>query len=98
MLSMRGEGQANTPDEILAAGYTDAWDKLHPQKDGFTWPLFLEDPLRPNPSGPFERIDLIYERYLEVLKVQRTGALAREFASDHAGVVSTMKIDSQSDK
>lgn len=92
-----GPDQTNTPDKILAAGYTDAWDKLHPQKHGFTWPLFLEDPLRPNPFGPFERIDLIYERDLEVLKVQRTGALAREFASDHAGVVSTMQIDHQPD-
>lgn len=93
-----GPDQTNTPDEILAAGYTEAWDKLYPQKDGFTWPLFLEDPLRPNPSGPFERIDLIFERGLDILNVQRIGVLAREFASDHAGVVSTMQIDNQPDR
>ncbi|MGZ4894665.1 MAG: endonuclease/exonuclease/phosphatase family protein [Halobacteriota archaeon] len=90
-----GPDQTTTPDAILAAGYTDAWHELYPQKRGFTWPLFLEDPLRQNPDGPYERIDLIYERDLEILKVQRIGALTREFASDHAGVVSTMQIDNQ---
>jgi len=90
-----GPDQTTTPDAILAAGYTDAWHELYPKKRGFTWPLFLEDPLRQNPGGPFERIDLIYERDLEILNVQRIGTLTREFASDHAGVVSTMKIDNQ---
>ncbi|CAA9889620.1 putative Endonuclease/exonuclease/phosphatase [Candidatus Methylobacter favarea] len=93
-----GPDQTDTPHKILDAGYTDTWHELHPQQHGFTWPLFLEDPLRPNPLGPFERIDLIYERNLEILKVQRLGALAHEFASDHAGVVSTMQIDNQPDK
>jgi exonuclease III len=88
-----GQDQTDTPRKVLDAGYTDTWHELYPQKNGFTWPLFFEDPLSPNPSGPFERIDLIFERDLEILGVQRVGDLASQFASDHAGVVSTLQID-----
>ena len=87
-----GPDQTETPLKILDAGYTDAWHARHPQRHGFTWPLFLEDPSRPNPSGPFERIDLVYGRDVGVLAVQRVGTLLRQFASDHAGVVAKLQV------
>jgi endonuclease/exonuclease/phosphatase family metal-dependent hydrolase len=92
-----GPDQTDTPNIILDAGYTDSWQERHPNKPGFTWPLFLEDPLRPNPIGAFERIDLIYSRDLDVLDVHRVGNLTRNFASDHAGVVAKLLINQQND-
>jgi endonuclease/exonuclease/phosphatase family metal-dependent hydrolase len=92
-----GPDQTDTPNKILDAGYTDTWHERRPNNPGFTWPLFLEDPLRPNPIGPFERIDLIYARDLDVLDVHRVGNLTRHFASDHAGVVAKLLINQQND-
>jgi endonuclease/exonuclease/phosphatase family metal-dependent hydrolase len=89
-----GPDQTDTPLNILDAGYTDAWHELYPKKRGFTWPLFQEDPpLGPNPPKPFERIDLIYARDIEVLAVERVGSLTRQPASDHAGVVAKLQLD-----
>jgi endonuclease/exonuclease/phosphatase family metal-dependent hydrolase len=108
-----GPDQTDTPNIITNAGYTDSWKERHPISHGFTWPLFLEDPIRPNPIGPFERIDLIYARDLDVLDVYRVGNLLLDFAdvldihsvgnftlhlpSDHAGVVAKLLIDQQND-
>lgn len=89
-----GPDQTNTPRNILDVGFTDAWHELYPKKRGFTWPLFQEDPpLGPNPPKPFERIDLIYARDLEILEVERVGSMTRRFASDHAGVVAKLQLD-----
>ncbi len=92
-----GPDQTDTPNIITSAGYTDSWKERHPIGHGFTWPLFLEDPIRPNPIGPFERIDLIYARDLDVSDVHRVGNLTFPFASDHAGVVTKLLIDQHND-
>lgn len=74
---------------IVNAGYTDAWSSLHPGDPGFTWALFFEDP--PAPASPFERIDLILERNMTILDIQRVADYP--YASDHAGVVATLRIE-----
>jgi endonuclease/exonuclease/phosphatase family metal-dependent hydrolase len=85
-----GPDQTETAAMIVDAGYEDAWQTLHPQELGLTWPFYLED-IYAGPSYPFERIDLIFARDLEIL----SSALVDNdppFYSDHAGVVATIKI------
>jgi len=92
-----GPDQTDTPNKILAAGYTDTWHEVHPNNPGFTWPLFLEDPVSPLPKGPIERIDLIYARNLNVLDAYRVGNLNQNFASDHLGVVAKLSFNREQD-
>ena len=88
------------PDSVLLltmAGLAEAWHTLHPNDPGYTWPLFFEDnfPAPPftSPASPFERIDLIFVRGpIEIRSVERTGT-SPPYASDHAGVVATLKIE-----
>ncbi len=89
-----GPGPDNTitAANIVAAGYTDTWRSLRPADHGFTWPLFWEDFYSGVPIVPFERIDLIFTRDLDIADVQRLGADA-PYPSDHAGVVATLGID-----
>jgi endonuclease/exonuclease/phosphatase family metal-dependent hydrolase len=76
---------------IVGFGFTDTWSVFRQQLgSGYTWPLFLED-FNSGPAMPFERIDLIFARYLNVLEVHRTG-LMPPWPSDHAGVVSTIQL------
>jgi endonuclease/exonuclease/phosphatase family metal-dependent hydrolase len=78
-------------DAIVASGFLDTW-RVFPQASvGFTWPLFLEDFNAGTNVQPFERIDLIFARYLNVLEVHLTG-LTPPWPSDHAGVVSTIQL------
>jgi endonuclease/exonuclease/phosphatase family metal-dependent hydrolase len=78
----------NTPAVglFLAAGFTDAWQARHPGDPGLTWPLFLEDVLSGTAIVPFERIDIIFERGVDVLNAERVGHTTPPFASDHLGV------------
>ena len=92
-----GPDQTDTPNKILAAGYTDTWHEVHPNNPGFTWPLFLEDPVSPMPKGSIERIDLIYARNLNVLDAYRVGNLNQNFASDHLGVVAKLSFNREMD-
>jgi endonuclease/exonuclease/phosphatase family metal-dependent hydrolase len=85
-----GPDQTPTATMIVEAGYDDAWQTLHPEELGLSWPFYLED-IYAGPSSPFERIDLIFARDLEIL----SSALVDNdppFSSDHAGVVATIKI------
>jgi hypothetical protein len=86
---------ARTPPEqtlsygiMLNAGFTDSWRAVYRGNPGFTWPLYVEDPLRPHPQGPFERIDYVFAQGLTVQSADRTGL--RQPSSDHAGVVATL--------
>ncbi|HXJ86232.1 MAG TPA: endonuclease/exonuclease/phosphatase family protein [Candidatus Binatia bacterium] len=82
--------------EILAAaGFKDAWSKLHPITPGLTWPLFAEDP--PGPATPRQRIDLIFTGGDDVKakSIVRTGlspSAKGVWGSDHAGVFATFAI------
>jgi len=87
-----GPDHSATPGNIVAFGFSDAWRIFNPPGTGFTWPLFLEDLLTATPVTPFERIDLIFARYLNVLDIHRTG-LTPPWPSDHAGIVATIQIE-----
>ena len=74
---------------MLESGFTDSWSTAHRGQPGFTWPLYVEDALAWHPNGPFERIDLIFEKGLSIESVNRIGWTGAH-ASDHAGVVATL--------
>jgi len=85
-----------TADAIRTAGFTDVWSATHPGDPGNTWPLYLEDqvPVAFPPFIPFERIDLIFSRGMQILgevQVVAPGApgFSPPFGSDHAGVIAT---------
>ncbi len=78
--------QTQSVGVMLTSGLTDAWPAVNHGNPGFTWPLYVEDPLAAHPKGPFERIDFIFERGLAIQSVDRIGWKAPH-ASDHAGVV-----------
>jgi len=91
-----------TTDDLLAAGFVDSWAAAHPGDAGYTWPLHGEDP-QTDASAPFERIDLIYGRGVEVKQAQRIGASPADrtasglWPSDHAGVVAVFELGESDD-
>ena len=87
-----GPDQTPTAAMIVAAGYADTWQTLHPEEPGLTWPLYLEDMFADLPTSPFERIDLIFARNLKILNVAVVGNNS-PFPSDHAGVVANLQIE-----
>jgi endonuclease/exonuclease/phosphatase family metal-dependent hydrolase len=83
----------HTPPEQTASvkivtgyGYKDTWSAINHGNPGFTWPLYLEDPLRDHTNGPKERIDFIFASRINAISVDRTGLKAPQ-SSDHAGVI-----------
>ncbi len=80
------------------AGFTDVWEATHPNKPGFTWALFLDNPYAY--TNPFQRIDLILIRgeidALDVDVVGENPATDRTpsglMRSDHAGVIASLKL------
>lgn len=85
--------QTPTVGLIEGNGYTDVWEAQHPGAAGFTWPLFLEDPIAPNPSGPYERIDLIFARGLGKPVWVKPIGTEPPFASDHAGAAAKFLLE-----
>jgi len=83
--------QTQSVTVILASGLTDTWPAIHNGDPGFTWPLYVEDPLAAHPRGPFERIDFVFERGLVIQTVDRIGWTGLH-ASDHAGVVGDLNF------
>ena len=81
--------QTQSVQIMLTAGLSDTWAAIHHGNPGFTWPLYVEDPLASHPQGPFERIDFIFERGLTIESVERIGWTGLH-ASDHAGVVAEL--------
>lgn len=86
-----GPDHTGAVETITGAGFLDSWRVFNAPGTGFTWPLFPEDFL-PGPVAPFERIDLIFTRFVNVLGVQRTG-LNAPWPSDHAGLVTTILLN-----
>lgn len=80
---------------LVNGGFTDIWSVLHPTEAGPTWPYFLEDTANPD-TTPFQRIDLILTRgnRVDAVAEQLTGTtpISGVWASDHAGVVATLKL------
>lgn len=85
--------QTPTVGYILSQGYTDVWDNQHPGAPGFTWPLYLEDPIAPSPSGPYERIDLIFAKGLSKPVWVKPVTSDPPFASDHRGVAAKFSLE-----
>jgi endonuclease/exonuclease/phosphatase family metal-dependent hydrolase len=84
---------------IQVAGYPEVWPLTHGSSDpGLTWPYYVEDLFPPPPfvvpSAPFERIDLFFERGMQVissdLMIAPTNAIPPD-ASDHAGVIAVFR-------
>ena len=81
--------QTQSVKVMLAAGLTDTWSAVNHGNPGFTWPLYVEDPLAAHPHGPFERIDFVFERGLATRSVDRIGWTGLH-ASDHAGLAAEL--------
>lgn len=88
----QGPDHSATTGNITGFGFSDAWRVFNPPGTGFTWPLYAEDFLAGTPVTPYERIDLTFARYLNVLNVHQTG-LTAPWPSDHTGVVTTVQIE-----
>lgn len=103
ILGVNGNGPDNTGTAAMieAAGYFDAWS-LAGNGAGPTWPYYLDDQFPPAfffaHAFPFERIDLIFEQGLSVVRVVRIPAPGPNamtwpyYASDHAGVLATLQF------
>lgn len=95
--SGHGPDNTGTAAFIEGAGYADSWAAANSANSGATWPLFLEDNNPPDfftNQTPWERIDLIFSRDLQVLSSVQIGAGLgyANSASDHAGVMSTFQL------
>ncbi len=98
ILGVNGPGPDNTDTVafIEAAGYADSWTVANGTVPGATWPLFIEDQNPPNfftTTTPWERIDLIFSRGLQVVSSVQIGAglTFPNAASDHTGVLTTFQ-------
>ncbi len=93
-----GPDNTDTVSFIEAAGYDDSWAEANSPAPGPTWPLFLEDQNPPPPffvqTAPWERIDLIFSKGLEVVSSTQVGEglTFPAAASDHVGVMSTFQL------
>jgi len=99
ILGAEGPGPDNTDTVsfIESGGYADSWAVANPANPGATWPLFLEDQTPPDfflTTTPWERIDLILFKGLEVVKSVQLGAglTFPASASDHTGVITTFRL------
>lgn len=98
ILGKDGPGPDNTDTVafIQAAGYADSWAVANPSAPGPTWPQYLEDQPSPPPffvpATPYERIDLIFFRGLQVVTSAQVGEGLTFPASDHAGVMTSFQL------
>jgi len=86
-----------TAANIQDAGYVDVWAELRPLDHGLTWPRFPED-IFPIPdsqvlTAPTERIDLIFEKGLTPINIEQVRRANPPLASDHLGVMATLRLD-----
>ena len=82
-------------NNIVGAGFNDAWEEVRPNSAGFTWSLYAVPFTTPGVDFlPFERIDLIFSNGPEAISIMRTGLeeVNGRFASDHAGVVAVYDL------
>lgn len=88
-----------TAARIRTAGYPEVWPQTHTAAEpGLTWPYYQEDLFPPapfvGPAQPLERIDLFFEKSMQVvgseLLLAPTGTVPPD-ASDHAGVLATLR-------
>ncbi len=92
-----GPDNTDTVSFVESGGYADSWAAANPANPGATWPLFLEDQTPPDfflTTTPWERIDLIFFKGLEVGSSVQIGAglTFPDAASDHIGVLTTFRL------
>jgi Endonuclease/Exonuclease/phosphatase family len=80
---------------LLSGGFLDAWEVTQPNRQGFTWPLFLENPFVY--TSPTQRLDLALTRGSITaagadLVGDRNVTPGLPMPSDHAGLVVTLKL------
>jgi endonuclease/exonuclease/phosphatase family metal-dependent hydrolase len=81
---------------LIGGGFNDIWGALHPNEAGLTWPNFAED--ESTNTTPYQRIDLVLTRgngvEAESEQLVGTGPIngSELWASDHAGVVATLRL------
>lgn len=80
---------------LLSDGFLDSWSQTSPNKPGFTWPLFLENPFVY--TTPMHRLDLVLTQGAVTAEkadlVGEPDVTARlPIPSDHAGLVVTIKL------
>jgi endonuclease/exonuclease/phosphatase family metal-dependent hydrolase len=95
-----GPEPSTTYNNLVAAGFRDAWALEHPGDPGLTWPLHGEDPytfVLPPPLS--ERIDLVLVRnnvgVAGILRVGSTTAALTPsglWPSDHAGLTAQLQM------
>ena len=80
---------------LRSGGFFDAWQETSPNKPGFTWPLFLENPFVY--TSPTQRLDLVLTR--GAIKAEKANLIGERdvtprlpMPSDHAGLVSTLSL------
>jgi endonuclease/exonuclease/phosphatase family metal-dependent hydrolase len=80
-------------NHIVMAGFSDAWDVLHPDPEdfGYTWPIAMDSI---NPETPIERIDLVFSNGPQPISIKMIGVNPVDdlFASDHAGIVAEFNL------
>lgn len=94
----RADGLGTTTyANLLAAGFADAWNELHPGDPGYTWGQDAD--LRNDPSNLRERLDLVLYRgelFLESVEIVGEALTDRTttglWPSDHAGVSATFAL------
>jgi endonuclease/exonuclease/phosphatase family metal-dependent hydrolase len=80
---------------LLSGAFLDSWNATSPDKPGFTWPLFLENPFVY--TSPTQRLDLVLTRgAINAEKVELIGnrnvTPNLPMSSDHAGVVAILQV------
>jgi endonuclease/exonuclease/phosphatase family metal-dependent hydrolase len=80
---------------LLSGGFSDGWLETNPNLPGLTWPLFLENPFAYTP--PTQRLDLALTR--GAISAEKSNLVGERdvtpqlpMPSDHAGLVTTLKL------
>jgi endonuclease/exonuclease/phosphatase family metal-dependent hydrolase len=80
---------------LLSGNFSDGWVQTNPNRPGLTWPLFLENPFAY--TSPTQRLDLVLTRggisaEKSNLVGERDVTPQLPMPSDHAGLVTTLKL------
>lgn len=94
----RGVVPTASRQNLVEAGFTDAWAALHPDEEGLTWRL--DDEIRDPQAELGSRIDVVMTRgAIRPLKIERRGldAFCRtpsgRWPSDHLALLATLALD-----
>ena len=81
---------------LLSGNFSDGWVQTNPTRPGLTWPLFLENPFAY--TTPTQRLDLVLTR--GAISAEKSNLVGDRdvtpplpMPSDHAGLVTTLKLN-----